>query len=132
MWEKSKNPDDFYQIWDEYYAILNTCANVSSQLTYFPTNLQKFVKYRIDKYHYNGLVKCNDAFNFNEKNFCDGLLRIDVLEHIENSSEVFIERISPMLKKGGLLIMKAPWRGQLTHIDEAADDFYNNGGKIFY
>ena len=67
--------------------------------------------------------------------FADGsvdvVIALDVLEHLENSSEIFCSGIYPMLKKGGLIILNAPWRGQLTHIDKAADDFYHNGGRKF-
>jgi len=96
-----------------------------------PNDVQDYVKYRINKYNLNGHVKYQDAINFKENFSFDGILCIDVLEHIENSSEVFIEKIVPMIKKGGFLILRAPWRGQLTHPDSAADNFYGCGGRQF-
>ena len=45
--------------------------------------------------------------------------------------EIFINKIHPLLKIGGLIYLRAPWRGQLTHIDEAADNFYLSGGRRF-
>ena len=69
--------------------------------------------------------------NFNKRNIADLVICLDVLEHIEESSDVFINSLSPLLKAGGYLILKAPWRGQMTHIDKAADDFYLNGARRF-
>jgi len=110
---------------------INQKINGNLKLLDVPNDIKKFIEYRINKYYLNTKVDFEDVFSFNEKHFCDGLLCIDVLEHIENSSEVFIEKISPIIKIGGLLIFRAPWRGQLTHLDNAADDFYINGGRKY-
>ena len=45
--------------------------------------------------------------------------------------DFIVEKISPMLKIGGLLLLRAPWRGQLTHLDTAPDDLYQNGGRKY-
>jgi hypothetical protein len=42
-----------------------------------------------------------------------------------------MNKIHPLIKQGGMLYLKAPWRGQLTHIESAAIDFYRNGGRNF-
>jgi len=110
---------------------VNNRINGELILLDIPNDIQNFVKYRINKHNLNNMVKWEDILNFKEKNITDGLICIDVLEHIENSTEVFIDTIAPMIKKGGLLIMRAPWRGQLTHIDSAADNFYDCGGRQF-
>jgi len=76
-------------------------------------------------------VQFLNVSNYFEPHNADGIICIDVLEHLENSSEIFINKIHPLLKIGGLIYLRAPWRGQLTHIDQAADDFYLNGGRKF-
>jgi SAM-dependent methyltransferase len=58
----------------------------------------------------------------------DVLLCIDVLEHLMRPSELLINKIHPLLRINGLLYLRAPWRGQLTHIDDAPVDFYGRGG----
>lgn len=94
-----------------------------------PNDIQDFVRYRTNKHKLQDSIYIKDITTFEKVDFADGLMCIDVLEHIENSSEVFITKISPIIKKGGILILRAPWRGHLTHLDCAADNFYYNGGK---
>jgi len=74
-------------------------------------------------------VQFQNLLDFFKPDSADGIICIDVLEHLENSSEVFINKIHPLLKVDGLIYLRAPWRGQLTHIDQAADNFYLKGGR---
>lgn len=96
-----------------------------------PNDISKYIDYRIQKYSLSKDVSFNSVFDFHEKNIADGIMCIDVLEHLEKPSEILVEQISPMLKKGGILILRAPWRGQLSHIDAAPEDFYHNGGRQY-
>ena len=93
-------------------------------------DIDDFRKFRVDENNLSN-VSTADIFNFNKRNIADLVICLDVLEHIEESSDVFINSLSPLLKAGGYLILKAPWRGQMTHIDKAADDFYLNGARRF-
>jgi 2-polyprenyl-3-methyl-5-hydroxy-6-metoxy-1,4-benzoquinol methylase len=95
-----------------------------------PNDISKFREYRINKHHLVN-VEQENIFNYRVEAKADLIICLDVLEHLENSSSVFENEMSPMLKVGGLMILKAPWRGQMTHIDEAADDFYLNNGRKF-
>jgi len=95
-----------------------------------PNDINNFRKFRIQKYNFKNIITEN-IFTFNKKSIADLVICFDVLEHIEESSEVFINSISTIIKTGGFLILRAPWRGQMTHIDKAADDFYLNGGRKF-
>jgi len=95
-----------------------------------PNDISKLRQFRIEKHNLTNVINEN-IFLFNEKDVADLIICIDVLEHIEDSSSVFINNIYPLLKVGGYMILRAPWRGQLTHIDQAADDFYLNGGRKF-
>lgn len=94
-------------------------------------DIKKFVLFRIDKHNLNRDISVHDVITFSENNICNALYCIDVLEHIEKSSDTLINKIHPMIKQNGILYLKAPWRGQLTHIDSAAIDFYFNGGRHF-
>jgi len=94
-------------------------------------DINKFVEYRIKKNNLQEFVQFLNVLNYFEPDNADGIICIDVLEHLENPSEIFINKIYPLLKIGGLIYLRAPWRGQLTHIDQAADDFYLNGGRKF-
>lgn len=94
-----------------------------------PNGVNKFVKYRIKKNQLQKYVQFQNVLNFFKPDSADGIICIDVLEHLENSSEIFINKIHPLLKVGGLIYLRAPWRGQLTHIDKAADNFYLKGGR---
>ena len=38
-------------------------------------------------------------------------------------------KIHPCLKLGGLLYLKVPWGGHITHLDDALNDFYSEGGR---
>lgn len=95
-----------------------------------PNDVSKFREYRVSK---NNLlsVKTENIFTFDEKHVADLIICLDVLEHLENSSDILMNKIYPLLKVGGNLILRAPWRGQMTHIDEAADNFYFDGGREF-
>ena len=95
-----------------------------------PNDINKFRQFRIEENNLRNVITEN-IFLFNEKNIADLVICLDVLEHIEDSSNVFINKMYPLLKVGGHMILRAPWRGQMTHIDQAADDFYLNGGRKF-
>ena len=95
-----------------------------------PNDVSKFRDRRISKYNLTN-VKNENIFEYDVLDKSDLLICLDVLEHLENSSFVFINHICPLLKSGGFMILRAPWRGQLTHIDQAADDFYLNGGRKY-
>jgi 2-polyprenyl-3-methyl-5-hydroxy-6-metoxy-1,4-benzoquinol methylase len=96
-----------------------------------PNDINKFTRYRIEKYNLQNSVDASDILHYSNPEGADGMLCIDVLEHLENASSMFIDKVHPLLKVGGLMYLRSPWRGQLTHIDEAADDFYLNGGRKF-
>ena len=96
-----------------------------------PNDINKFVEYRIEKNNLRKFVQFLNVSNYFESDSADGIICIDVLEHLQNSSEIFINKIHPLLKIGCLIYLRAPWRGQLTHIDQAANDFYLNGGRKF-
>jgi hypothetical protein len=91
--------------------------------------IRDFVYFRIKKHRLGNITNIEDIDKFNERTACDALYCIDVLEHLPNSSEIFTEKIHPVIKIGGLLYLKAPWRGQVTHLDSAADNFYKQGGR---
>ncbi|SJZ67967.1 Methyltransferase domain-containing protein [Trichlorobacter thiogenes] len=94
-------------------------------------DVNKFVEFRINKHNIGTRSLFHEVTSFKKSHIASGLYCIDVLEHLENSSDIFINNIHPMLKINGLLYLKAPWRGQLTHIDEAANNFYLGGGRAF-
>jgi len=93
-------------------------------------DVRAFIDYRLKKM---GLfsAKTADVLALDIDVQFDFVMCIDVLEHLENSAEVFCEHIAPRVKVGGLLFLRAPWRGQLTHIDAAPDNFYREGGRRF-
>lgn len=96
-----------------------------------PNDINKFIEYRIEKNNLRKFARFSNVLNYFEPDSADGIICVDVLEHLENSSEIFINKIHPLLKIDGFIYLRAPWRGQLTHIDEAADDFYLSGGRRF-
>ncbi|MBN2546811.1 MAG: methyltransferase domain-containing protein, partial [Spirochaetes bacterium] len=63
-------------------------------------------------------------------NSIDVILCIDVLEHLKNPSEVFF-LLDKKLKRGGILILKAPWRGHPEHLEESPIDWKNNNGQKY-
>lgn len=95
-----------------------------------PNDISKFREFRINEHHLENVEQAN-VFSYNVKSKADLMICLDVLEHLENSSSIFEHEITPMLKVDGHLILRAPWRGQMTHIDKAADDFYLNKGRKF-
>lgn len=90
--------------------------------------VKEFISFRCKKYELSGVVS-GDLENLELQDPFDLVICIDVLEHLETPSSIFVESILPKVKIGGLLILKAPWRGQLTHIDAAPNDFYRAGGR---
>lgn len=92
----------------------------------------KFIDFRIDKYDVKEKAVWQDVRTIKYENEFDVIICFDVLEHTPNPSEILETKIYPMLKKGGLLIVQAPWGGDVvSHLDEAVYDFYQNGGRIF-
>ena len=95
-------------------------------------NLAKdFLNYRLRKYP--GVGKWEEVHEFNKKvknRHFDLVVCIDVLEHLKNSTEVFIKYIDPLIYEGGYLLLNAPWGGHVEHLDEAISDFYRyKGGR---
>lgn len=95
-----------------------------------PNDVSKFRDHIIKKHGLQNVSNGN-ILEYKTKKQADLIMCLDVLEHLEESSSIFINQLSPLLKRGGLAILRAPWRGQLTHIDQAANDFYLNGGRKF-
>ena len=90
-----------------------------------PNDVFKFREFRIAKNCLKNVYQDN-IFTYNSPELADLIICLDVLEHIEESSLVFIDKICPMIKVGGHIILRAPGRGQLTHIDEAAHLFFKD------
>ncbi|NKD76845.1 methyltransferase domain-containing protein [Haematospirillum sp. H1815] len=91
--------------------------------------VRQFIQFRVERHHLPR-VRSIDLAGLSGEAAFDLVMCIDVLEHLENPSQVFIEDLVPRVALGGLLILRAPWRGQLTHIDAAPEDFYGNGGRV--
>lgn len=92
-------------------------------------DVKDFIQFRIKKHNLSGTVFFDEVSSFDKVNYSSGLYCIDVLEHLEYPSNVFIKKIHPSLKLGGLLYLKVPWGGHITHLDDAINDFYNAGGR---
>lgn len=90
-------------------------------------DVRKFIAHRVAKHAWS--VQAKDIDQMAGEPPFDLVMCIDVLEHLENPSQVLAESLLPQVKIGGHLILRAPWRGQLTHIDEAPEDFYRQGGR---
>jgi 2-polyprenyl-3-methyl-5-hydroxy-6-metoxy-1,4-benzoquinol methylase len=97
-----------------------------------PNDIRKFVEYRIGKNKVKGTTWEN-VLEYNEKGCADLILCIDVLEHLDTPSETFIQRIAPLLRNGGHLILRAPWGGyeHITHLETAETEFISGGGKKY-
>jgi 2-polyprenyl-3-methyl-5-hydroxy-6-metoxy-1,4-benzoquinol methylase len=95
-----------------------------------PNDVDKFREFRINEHRLMNVEQGN-ILGYDIRDRADLIICLDVLEHLENSSSIFRNDMCPMLRVGGHMILRAPWRGQLTHIDEAADDFYLNDGRAF-
>lgn len=55
---------------------------------------------------------------------------IDVIEHLVDSSQIFIQQIDRILKPGGLLFLQAPFGGGVPeHIPEAYENWVSGGGR---
>jgi 2-polyprenyl-3-methyl-5-hydroxy-6-metoxy-1,4-benzoquinol methylase len=90
--------------------------------------IREFIGHRVAK-HSPLQVQARDIHQIKDEQPFDLVMCIDVLEHLEKPSEVFINSLLPKVMVGGHLILRAPWRGQLTHIDAAPEDFYSHGGR---
>lgn len=91
-----------------------------------------YINYRIKKYGVEKRAVWKDVRLITDHNEYDAIICFDVLEHTKNPSEILEKKIYPMLKKGGLLIIQAPWGGNVvSHLDEAIFDFYKNSGRRF-
>jgi 2-polyprenyl-3-methyl-5-hydroxy-6-metoxy-1,4-benzoquinol methylase len=63
--------------------------------------------------------------------FFDFVICVDVLEHLEEPSEVFIRHIHPKIRKNGILLLTAPWGGgDITHLQRAYLDWCSNGSSF--
>lgn len=90
--------------------------------------VRRFIQFRVEQHKLPDARVCSPCSLADERPF-DLVLCIDVLEHLENPSYVLIECLLPRVSLDGLLILRAPWRGQLTHIDAAPRNFYSQGGR---
>lgn len=102
-----------------------SCELVLAELQ---SDIHDFISYRIDK-HRLPLAQIVDIQKLDGLPPFDFVICVDVLEHLENSAEVFTEQLLPKVAVGGYLMLRAPWRGQLTHIDEAPVNFYTQGAR---
>jgi 2-polyprenyl-3-methyl-5-hydroxy-6-metoxy-1,4-benzoquinol methylase len=107
---------------------IRSAGNAEFILVELQEIVRRFIQFRIERHHLSR-VRCTDLAGLGVEGVFDLVLCIDVLEHLENPSQVFIEGLLPRVAPGGILILRAPWRGQLTHIDAAPEDFYRNGGR---
>lgn len=88
-----------------------------------------FVSYRIYNELSTPLSQVKD-FNTIENNSIDFLFCIDVLEHIKNPSETFIN-FDSKIKIGGYLTLMSSWGGDcIEHLIEAETDWNKNIEKI--
>lgn len=88
-----------------------------------------FVKFRIRKHGLKDVLSVHRVDEFDPGSRFSMVYCIDVLEHLVDPTALFLEKIDPLLAAGGMLYLKAPWRGQLTHLDEAPENFYRQGGR---
>jgi len=88
-----------------------------------------FVRFRLEKRFLKSQLEIHAAHRFQGPRQYAMIYCVDVLEHLLNPSDIFLNKIDPLLIRGGLLYIKAPWRGQLTHLDEAPENFYRWGGR---
>jgi hypothetical protein len=95
-----------------------------------PNQVQDFVRFRLQK---RGLgdLSVQEPEAADAGGSAAGIYCIDVLEHLADPSSVLKDQIHPALALSGVLYLKAPWRGQLTHLDEAPENFYRQGGRKF-
>lgn len=79
-------------------------------------NLAKdFLNFRLGKYP--GVGRWEEVHEFNKKvknMHFDLVVCVDVLEHLENSAEVFIKCIDPLLERNDYLLLNAPWGVMLS------------------
>ena len=94
-------------------------------------DVSKFINYRIDKHKLSTSVSFSDVSSISPETKCSQLICIDVLEHLEHSSSIFSNQIDPLLLPGGYIYLVAPWLGHITHLTEAMNNFYGNGGRKF-
>jgi 2-polyprenyl-3-methyl-5-hydroxy-6-metoxy-1,4-benzoquinol methylase len=92
-------------------------------------NLAKeFTGYAATKYAHHKTRLCSVDIRDVPDGTVDLVICAHVLEHLKNPSEVF-KKVSGKVKKGGILILEAPWGGQPEHLPEAPVDWENNGGR---
>lgn len=94
--------------------------------------VSEFVEYKIKEDKLDN-AKRIDIINENNNEEYDLIICLDVLEHLENSSEALF-KMHNKLRKNGLLILKAAWECSCkTHLATAAEDFYfkSNGYNFF-
>ncbi len=112
--------------------VLNEKLNFNKMHLYDLDNyVSDFVKYKIEEDKLDN-TQSIDILNENIDEKYDLIICLDVLEHLENSSEALF-KMHNKLKNGGLLILKAAWECNCkSHLAIAAEDFYfkNNGYKF--
>lgn len=89
--------------------------------------VQNFVKKLFSE---NKNVSIQDVISYRGDEQFDFLICLDVLEHLENSSEVY-QQIRKMIKPGGYFLFRAPWGGHIEHPIAAAEDFKKNAQSQF-
>lgn len=89
-----------------------------------------FVKHHIKTKKLDN-VQWNDILEEKEDKKYDMIVCLDVLEHLENSFEIFL-KLDRQLKPGGLFLLKIAFESEdNTHLPQAAEDFFfkNEGYK---
>jgi len=98
----------------------------------FNNSSAEFIKYRIGKYKLQERAAWKNLDEIYDEEQYDVILCMDVLEHCVDPSHILEHKIFPMLKRGGYLLMQAPWGGDnIGHLEEAVVDFYRYGGRRF-
>lgn len=92
-----------------------------------PNMVKDFILWRIQKNNCDNVKWFEVGSQPNRK--YDIVYCFDVLEHLENPSEVFLKSIHNKIKHNGYLLIRAPWGGHPEHLPEAPIDWYLNGGS---
>lgn len=92
-----------------------------------PNENQKYVEF---KSQYDSRKHVCTLSNLDQNLVFDTILIIDVLEHLENPSQFFVENVHRRLKIGGLLFIQAPWGGHPEHLPESPKNWSQHGNMI--
>ncbi len=108
--------------WREKYAM-----HASLILADVDNLAKEFTGYMATKYDNRKTRLCSVDLKDVPGESVDFMICAHVLEHLKNPSSVF-GKINNRVKKGGILLLEAPWGGQPEHLPEAPVDWENNGG----